>query len=170
MERGWGQWVNLHPRHLTSVKIFHTDSRCRWQMWPLTGRKSSETQLELQTWKDPKVRTLNMSPRLKLLNKTSPKMFPCKGSLNVRYMVFSRIFSHLYKTAEGCLDGSVGWASDSWFGSGHDLSVCEIQPCIGLHAEHGTCLGFSLSPSVPPLLLLGLSQKIKIKKWTKNKK
>lgn len=82
-------------------------------MWPLTGRKSSEIQLELQPWKDPKVRTLNMSPRLKLLNKTSPKMVPCKGSLSVRYMVFSRIFSHLYETAEGCLDGSVGWASDS---------------------------------------------------------
>ena len=31
------------------------------------------------------------------------------------------------------------------FGSGHDLTVGEFEPHIGLHAECGTCLGFSLS-------------------------
>ena len=36
------------------------------------------------------------------------------------------------------------WILD--FGSGHDLVVLEIKPCIRLHA----CLGFSLSLSAPP--------------------
>ena len=37
-----------------------------------------------------------------------------------------------YKTLQGCLGGSVGWASD--FGSGHDLVVCEFKPRIRLSA------------------------------------
>ena len=33
------------------------------------------------------------------------------------------------------------------FGSGHDLAVREIEPCVGLCSERGGCLGFSLSLS-----------------------
>ena len=45
------------------------------------------------------------------------------------------------------------------FDSGHDLVVCEIEPHVELHTEHGDCLGFflSLSLSVPPLLTHFLS-------------
>ena len=58
----------------------------------------------------------------------------------------------------GRLGGSVGWASD--FGSGHDLTVCEFEPCIGLCAdslEPGACSG-SVSPSLsaPPQLMHAL--------------
>ena len=45
-------------------------------------------------------------------------------------------------------------------GSGHDLKVCEIKPCIGLCVcQRGACLGFSLSllPSLPLSLSLSLS-------------
>ena len=57
---------------------------------------------------------------------------------------------------EGRLGGSVGWAAD--FGSGHDLSVCEFEPRVGL-SEPGACFGFcvSLSLSDPPLFILRLS-------------
>ena len=37
------------------------------------------------------------------------------------------------------------------FGSGHDLTVCEIEPRIRLHAMCGACLGFSLSLFAPAL-------------------
>ena len=47
------------------------------------------------------------------------------------------------------------------FGPGHDLMVCEIETQVRLHAEHGSCLRFSLSLSL--LLPLSLS-KIKRKK------
>ena len=64
----------------------------------------------------------------------------------------------------GCLGGSVGWASN--FSSGHDLAVCEFEPCVGLCAdssEPGACYRFcvSLSLSDPPpfMLCLSLSQK-----------
>ena len=66
----------------------------------------------------------------------------------------------------GRLGGSVGWASD--FGSGHDLTVREFEPHIGLCAdssEPGACFRFcvslSLSLSDPPpfMLCLSLSQK-----------
>ena len=43
------------------------------------------------------------------------------------------------------------------FGSGHVLTACEIEPCVGLRADCGACLGFSLFPSSPPLLVLSLS-------------
>ena len=46
------------------------------------------------------------------------------------------------------------------FGSGHDLRVIGIELHLGLHAQHGACLRFSLSLS----LLLSLSLKIKIEK------
>ena len=70
-------------------------------------------------------------------------------------------------SAEGA-GGSVGSACD--FGSGHDLSVREFEPRVGLWAdslEPGACFGFcvslSLCPSPPPpicTLSLSLSQKI----------
>ena len=50
----------------------------------------------------------------------------------------------------GRLGGPVGYASD--FGSGHDLTVCEFEPCVGLCAdssEPGVCFGFCVSLSVP---------------------
>ena len=33
-------------------------------------------------------------------------------------------------------------------GSGHDLTVCEIEPRVCLHARGGACLRFSLSLSL----------------------
>ena len=62
----------------------------------------------------------------------------------------------------GCLGGSVGSASN--FSSGHDLTVCEFEPRVGLYAdssEPGACLGFcvslSLCPSPAHALSLSLS-------------
>ena len=44
------------------------------------------------------------------------------------------------------------------FGSGHDLTVHEFQPHLGLCVDCGACLEFSLSSlSAPPLLSLSLS-------------
>ena len=34
------------------------------------------------------------------------------------------------------------------FGSGHDVTVCGFKPRVGLCAEDGACLGFSLSLSL----------------------
>ena len=42
------------------------------------------------------------------------------------------------------------------FGSGPDPMVHGIKPCVGLQAECGACLGFSLSLSAPPMLACGL--------------
>ena len=50
----------------------------------------------------------------------------------------------------GCLHGSVGWASD--FSSGHDLTVHEFEPYIGLCAdssEPGASFGFCVSFPLP---------------------
>ena len=60
----------------------------------------------------------------------------------------------------GCLCGSVGWASD--FGSGHDLTVREFEPCIRLCAdslEPGACFRFSvfLSLTLPNSISVCLS-------------
>ena len=60
----------------------------------------------------------------------------------------------------GCLGGSVSKVSN--FGSGHDLTVREFEPYIGLCAdssEPGACFGFcvSFSLSAPPRLKLCLS-------------
>ena len=59
---------------------------------------------------------------------------------------------------QGRLGGSVGYAVKRLtldFGSGHELTVHEIEPHVGLCAECGACLGFSLSLSLsaPPLLM-----------------
>ena len=51
----------------------------------------------------------------------------------------------------GRLGGSVGWATD--FGSGHDLTVREFEPRIGLCAdssEPGACFRFCVSLSLWP--------------------
>ena len=51
---------------------------------------------------------------------------------------------------QGCPGGSVRQASD--FGWGHDLAVCEFQPCVRLCADssvHGACFGFCVSLSFP---------------------
>ena len=59
----------------------------------------------------------------------------------------------------GHLGGSVSWASD--FSSGHDLTVCEFEPRVGLCADASKpgAASHSVSPSVsaPPLLMLCLS-------------
>ena len=34
------------------------------------------------------------------------------------------------------------------FGSGHDLEVCEVESCVGLHADSGQPAWESLSPSL----------------------
>ena len=69
---------------------------------------------------------------------------------------------HTVMIFEGHLGGSVSWASD--VGSGHDLTVSEFKPRVGLCAdssEPGTCFGFcvplSLCPSPAHVLSLSLS-------------
>ena len=61
---------------------------------------------------------------------------------------------------QGRLGGSVGWASD--FGSGHDLTIREFEPHVGLcvdSSEPGACFGFCVSLSLcSPLLALCLSK------------
>ena len=64
----------------------------------------------------------------------------------------------------GLLGGSVGWASA--FSSGHDLTVCEFEPRVGLCAdssEPGACFRFcvslSLCPSPAHAVSVSLSQK-----------
>ena len=69
-----------------------------------------------------------------------------------------------FKMKGGRLGGSVGWASD--FSSGHDLTVREFEPRVGLCAdrsEPGACFRFcvSISLSAPPLLMLCLCLKNK---------
>ena len=64
---------------------------------------------------------------------------------------------------ERCLSGSVGQVSD--FGSGHDLTVHEFKPQIGLSVVSTDLASDPLFPSLsapPPLVLslsLSLSQK-----------
>ena len=60
------------------------------------------------------------------------------------------------------MEPTVGWVSD--FGSGHDLTVREFQPCVGLCAdgsEPGACFWFCVSLSLcpSPTHALSLSQK-----------
>ena len=65
---------------------------------------------------------------------------------------------------QGRLGGSVGWASD--FGPGHDLIICEFEPCLGLCADgsepgagFGFCVSLSLCLSPTHALSLSLLQK-----------
>ena len=59
--------------------------------------------------------------------------------------------------------GAPGWLSRlrSDFGSGHDLTVCEFEPRVGLCAdgsEPGACFGFCVSLSLRPFPTCSLSQ------------
>ena len=63
----------------------------------------------------------------------------------------------------GRLGGSVGWASD--FGSGHDLTVREFEPHVGLCADSSEpgasfrfCVFLSLCPSPAHALSLSVSK------------
>ena len=53
-------------------------------------------------------------------------------------------------------EGAPGWLSQlskSHFGSGHDLTACEFEPCAGLCAdssEPGTCFRFCISLCLCP--------------------
>ena len=65
---------------------------------------------------------------------------------------------------QGRLGGSVSWAAD--FGSGHDLTVREFEPRVGLWADgsepgacFGFCISFSLCPSPAHALSYSVSQK-----------
>ena len=63
----------------------------------------------------------------------------------------------------GHLGGSVGWTSN--FGSGHDLTVCKLEPHIGLCADwlrawnllRILCVCVCVSLSAPPPLMLSPS-------------
>ena len=70
------------------------------------------------------------------------------------------ILEIIKKASEGRLGGLVGKASD--FGSGHDLTVHELEPRVGLWAdrsEPGVCFGFCVSFSLcsSPVHALSLS-------------
>ena len=78
----------------------------------------------------------------------------------------TRLCSVYKKLTIGHLGGSVGWASN--FGPGHDFTVCEFEPGIGLCAnssELEACFRFWVSVSAPPppvpalSLSVALSQK-----------
>ena len=68
--------------------------------------------------------------------------------------------------AQGCLGGSVCWASD--FGSGHGLRAREFEPCVGLCADGLQTQGLetaldAVSPPPPALPLIMLSVSFKNK-------
>ena len=74
-------------------------------------------------------------------------------SLYIREWIFLKYFK------EGCLHGSISQVAD--FSSGHDLTVCDFKPCVGLcvdSSEPGTCFRFCLplSPCAPSQLVLSL--------------
>ena len=76
--------------------------------------------------------------------------------------LFANALFFLKMPDEGRQGGSVGWASG--FGSGHDLTVREFEPRVGLCAdcsEPGACFTCCVSLSDPPpfMLCLSLSQK-----------
>ena len=72
-------------------------------------------------------------------------------SVTLRSRPYISLVVNSNRTIVGCLGGSVGWATNC--GSGHDLTVCEFQPCIGFCAdssEPGACFWFCVSPSLYP--------------------
>ena len=81
----------------------------------------------------------------------------------------SPIILHFYKFK--LQDYRATWVAQSVkcltldFGSGHDLTVCGIEPHVRLHTQHEPCLRFSLSSlsAPPPAHALSL-KKINIKK------
>ena len=90
---------------------------------------------------------------LSLLHHSGPRVTPMISSLNKKYRA----------------PGWLSWLSVD-FSTGHDLAVCELEPCIRLcvdSSEPGACFGFcvSLSLSAPPhSLSLSLSKIDKHKK------
>ena len=75
-------------------------------------------------------------------------------------MIFVKILAFV-----GGLGGSVGWASN--FSSGHDVTVREFEPCIGLCVDRQSLerASDSVSPSLSafPWLVLCLSFSLKNK-------
>ena len=67
---------------------------------------------------------------------------------------------HLVNWGAWVVQSVMCWTLD--FGSGHDLKVCEIEPCFGLHTVRVEPAWDSLSPflSLHPLLMLMCSLKI----------
>ena len=66
-------------------------------------------------------------------------------------LVISHIFTKKF-IFEGHLGGSVSWASNSWLQLRSWSQGCGIEPCVGLWAEHGACLRFSLPLPLTPAL------------------
>ena len=98
-----------------------------------------------------------ISRRLKyhILIDSKSVFFPCYFQI---YSFYS--WNLINVCSGGRLGGSVGWASD--FGSGHELTVGEFEPCIGLCADSlqpGACFKFyvSLSLCSSPTQALSLS-------------
>ena len=85
------------------------------------------------------------------LNQLKPKRLifwnACKGIL-WNPVVWSIWLSSPKMWNWGCMGGSVSWASTLDFGSGHDLMVCVIKPCIGLCTSSTEPAWDSLSPSL----------------------
>ena len=83
-------------------------------------------------------------------------------SLSSRAVFQLRPYVNLKLLTVGAPGGSVGSASD--FGSGHDLTVCEFKPCVGLCADSSEpgacCFGFCVSLSLCPSPVHALSQKL----------
>ena len=53
-------------------------------------------------------------------------------------------------TKQGCLGGSVSWASNSWFQLRPWSWGCGMELCVRVcHAERGACLGFPFSLPLP---------------------
>ena len=69
---------------------------------------------------------------------------------------------------QGCPGGSAGQASD--FSSGHDLMVCEFEPCISVYSNNAEPALDSLSPvSLCPYPTHTLSFKKKKRKEKKKR-
>ena len=69
--------------------------------------------------------------------------------------IYIYIYVHTY--IYGLLSGSVGYAFD--FGSGHDLTVCEFKPHIGLCADSSETASDPLSSSLSVPVPFSLSRK-----------
>ena len=140
----------LHPKILHAPRVHHEGQRKTKIAFADVLMNDSLTILKL-SWNYKIVSAgSNCSPALR-------KMLGRRGHRCTLLRVYA-----LY--AEGCLRGSVRWASD--FGSSHDLTVRGFKPQVGLCAdssEPGACFCVSLSISAPPLLVLcpSVSQEIK---------
>ena len=75
-----------------------------------------------------------------------PHLFTCSVTLcNTHAHTHSLSpLTNIRNSHQGCLRGSVIWASDSWFQLGSWSQSSEIQPHVTLHAQQGVCLSLSL--------------------------